>query len=306
VKGYNAVDDTTVQQCYQTFLDQGIDFPKFGMKEVTRNTVGSVHHYFEAMFRAIISTLELNPDYNGQVNKIYLGYEEPLAPSRHIPDYNIRDKRELRAGLGQTRLIIELKRETRSSRGETGGTNLIIEGLSDSIGYCNAVIIELMNKGVDIKEYVDIKKYENLSIVSLALTPVELIAVRLYTEACKDENGIDVINLKQVSTRAKKDPDTLHLHGETPYPGCGFKLLVNAFYWSSHLNSWLPSPLAELVLTTGKVLTLGYRLGMGGSSDTYETSDVTAVKICHNDNVSLLREERVRHSKDFILESAGR
>jgi len=37
-----------------------------------------------------------------RIETIQLGYEEPLAPSKHIPDYNIRDKRELSAGLAHT------------------------------------------------------------------------------------------------------------------------------------------------------------------------------------------------------------
>ena len=294
VKGYNEVDDATVARCYQSFMDRGVSIPTKESIEVTRKTVGTVHHYFEEMFGAIMSTLKSIPDYNGRIDKIHLGYEEVLAPSKHIPDYNIRDKRELSAGLVQTRLIIELKRETRTSK---GSTNLIVEGLSDSISYGNAVILELL----DSKNHrdADIQEYADMSIVSLALTPVELTAVRVYSEEGVDEYGQINFRLKQVSTRAKENPTPLLLHnnnGEThqPHYGYGFKLLVNAFYWSSLLSSWQSSLLTEIVLTNREVLKLSYRLGVGGSSDTYEASDFTAVKIAHNPTVNLSREALIQ------------
>jgi hypothetical protein len=126
-------------------------------------------------------------------------------------------------------LIIELKRETRTSKGSPN-PNLIVEGLSDSISYGNAAILELL----DSKNHRD----ADMSIVSLALTPVELTAVRVYSEEGVDEYGQINFRLKQVSTRAKENPTPLLLHsnsGEThqPHYGYGFKLLVNAFYWSS-------------------------------------------------------------------------
>jgi len=291
VKGYNEVDDTTVARCYQSFVDKGVSIPTKESIEVTRKTVGTVHHYFEEMFGAIMSTLKSIPDYDG---RWHLGYEEALAPSKHIPDYNIRGKRELSAGLVQTRLIIELKRETRTSK---GSTNLIVEGLSDSISYGNAVILELL----DSKNHrdADVKEYADMSIVSLALTPVELTAVRVYSEEGVDEYGQINFRLKQVSTRAKENPTPLLLHknnGEThqPHYGYGFKLLVNAFYWSSLLSSWQSSLLTEIVLTNREVLKLSYRLGVGGSSDTYEASDFTAVKIVHNPTVNLSREALIQ------------
>ena len=292
IEGCNEVDDIVVARCYKSFMDKGVSIPSKEMIEVTRKTVGTVHHYFEEMFGAIMSTLKSIPDYHGRIDKIHLGYEEPLAPSKHIPDYNIRDKRELSAGLAHTRLIIELKRETRKSK---GNTNLIVEGLSDSISYGNAVILELLNN----KSYrdADIKEYLSMSIVSLAITPVELTAVRVYSDEHVDEYGHPGFKLRQVSTRAKENPTPLLLHNtdETHHPhyGLGFKLLVNAFYWSSLLSSWQPSSLTEVVLANNEVLKLSCRLGLGGSSDTYEASDLTAVKIVHNPEVSLLREASI-------------
>jgi hypothetical protein len=94
VKGYNEVDDTIVARCYQSFVDKGVSIPTKESIEVTRKTVGTVHHYFEEMFGTIMSTLKSIPGYDGRIDKIHLGYEEALAPSKHIPDYNIRGKRE--------------------------------------------------------------------------------------------------------------------------------------------------------------------------------------------------------------------
>ena len=71
-------------------------------------------------------TLKSIPHYNGRIDKIHRDLEEAPAKSKHIPDYNIRDKRESNAGLAQTRLIIELKRETLTSTGNS--YNLIVEG----------------------------------------------------------------------------------------------------------------------------------------------------------------------------------
>ena len=51
-----------------------------------------------------------------------------------------------------------------------------------------------------------------MSIVSLALTPVELTAVRVYLEEGIDEYGQINFRLNQVSTRAKENPTPLLVH----------------------------------------------------------------------------------------------
>lgn len=288
VSGYCPVDESIVRACYVAYLQSNIRPPPIGNKEVTRKNIGSVHHYFENMFRTILSVLGSYAQYKNIVDKIYLAYEEALAPTRHIPDYHLRHRHELSAWLLAVFLIIELKREKRNSSGDL---NLIVEGYSDSITCANAVINEfieyLEHQGAGTNDYL------RMSIVSLALTPTELTAVRIHAQEEPGQYG-PVWRHSQVSTRAKETPTALLLHGPDDTHGPGFSLLVNAFSLGpDRLHSWERERKLEILLSTGASLKLVHRLGKGGSSDTYEGEDGTAVKIRLSTKVLLEQEATI-------------
>jgi hypothetical protein len=66
---------------------------------------------------------------------------------------------------------------------------------------------------------------------------------------------------------------------------------MDSSYWLMPSTGAL---LTEIVCCCKEVLKLSYRLGVGGSSDTYEASDFTAVKIVHNPTVNLSREALIQ------------
>lgn len=270
-------EDFVQQQCYAHFLGKAIPIPNHGSMEVPRDAVGTVHQYFDAMFRSILAVLCTTPAFANAASKIKLCYEETLTPSRFIPDFHLRRESELVANTLAAFLLIRVKRESRpSSLG-----NSMIEGWSDSIALGNEFIQAfILDKGKDAA----LEELLGASIVSLALTPKEVTASRIFISKDPEMSTSWVKQQESVC-----DPP-LPLHGPNNTHGEGFAMLVKAFALGPDALCVERAPLPWFEVQGGERVTLTHRVGRGGSSDTYRAADGSAVKVGHSNVVNLQSE----------------